>query len=113
MFGLFSRQLDWENEFEKEAMEHLQFEYLEDENEVGTNQKGKKGCITKLARKVKNRKAAKTHGLILVAGTAPELIGHYSNGKPKYKKRKNANDFNFDEECHTCQKDMVSQIEEY
>ena len=44
MFGLFSRQLDWENEFEKEAMEHLQYEYLEDENEVGTTQKGKKSA---------------------------------------------------------------------
>ena len=53
VFGSFSRQLDWENEFKKEAMERLWYEYLEDENEVGTKQRGKKGCIAKLARQVK------------------------------------------------------------
>jgi hypothetical protein len=33
-------------------------------------------------------KTAKTHGAILVGGVAPELVGTYNNGKPKYIKEK-------------------------
>lgn len=102
-------------------MEDLKYEYIdgENDNKTGSDQKGYKGCIAKLATKVKrevvktiNRKALKTHGVIIVAGTAPMIIGQYPNGKPKYKKRKNTSDFNFDETRHTATKSKVSEQSE-
>jgi hypothetical protein len=109
-FGVFYRKLDWENEFEMVAMEQLKYEYIDDDmDEVkGTNRRGNKGCIAKLATRVKrevvkliNRKTVKTHGIKVVAGTEPELISHYANGKPKYKKRTSASEnFNFDPTRH-------------
>jgi hypothetical protein len=103
-FGAFTKEVDWESEYEQQAMEKLKFEYLEDEQaqREGSNQRGNKGCIARLANKVKrdimktiNRKAAKTHGTILVSGCAPEIFGEYDNRKTKYKKRKGNSDFNF------------------
>ena len=105
-------------------MEKLKFEYLEDEQaqREGSNRRGNKGCIAKLAKKVKrdimktiNRKAAKTHGTILVSGCAPEIVGEYDNGKTKYKKRKGYSDFNFNELMHTkvCYKCFVTFVLPY
>jgi len=76
-------------------MEKLKYKYLEDDQaqQAGTNQRGNKGCIAKSATKVKreimkniNRKAAKTHGTILVSGSAPVILGEYESGKTKYKR---------------------------
>jgi hypothetical protein len=98
----------WESEYEQHAMENLKFEYLEDmqAQREGLNRRGNKGCIAKLAKKVErdivktiNRKAAKTHGTILVSFCAPEIVGEYNNGKTKYKKRKGNSDFNFNDPC--------------
>jgi len=91
-------------------MEKLKYKYLEDDQaqRVGTNQRGNKGCIAKLATKVKrdimkniNRKAAKTHGTILVSGSAPVILGEYESGKTKYQKRKDNAGFNFNENLST------------
>jgi len=123
-FGAFAKEVDWESEYEQQAMEKLKFEYLEDEQaqREGSNQRGNKGCIAKLAKKVKrdimktiNRKAAKTHGTILVSGCAPEIVGEYDNGKTKYKKRKGNSDFNFNELMHTkvCYKCFVIFVLSY
>ena len=106
-FGAF--EADWESVYEAMVLEKLQYQYLEDEQtqREGTDRRGNKGCVAKLARKVKrdvmkniNRRAHKTHRIILVAGHAPEIIGEYGDGKKKYKKRK-GNDFNFCEAIHT------------
>jgi hypothetical protein len=113
-FGVFFRQMDWENEFEVKAMEQLKYRYIEDDDNdegQGTQRRGNKGCVAKLATKVKrevvkciNRKTGKTHGIKVIAGTDPEILGTYANGKAKYKKRTSATDsFNFDPTLHTTQ----------
>ncbi len=89
-------------------MKNMRFKYLDDEKfqKEGTERRGNKGCIAKLATSAKrdivkriNRKARKTHGKKLVAGQQPEYtMGE--DGKKKYKKRKNNNDFTFNEEMH-------------
>jgi hypothetical protein len=88
----------------------LKYKYLEDDQaqRVGTNQRGNKGCIAKLAAKVKrdiikniNRKAAKTHGTILVSGSALVILGEYESGKTKYQKRKDNAGFNLNENLLT------------
>ncbi len=48
-----------------------------------------------------NRKAAKTHGTILVSGSALVILGEYESGKTKYQKRKDNAGFNFNENLHT------------
>jgi len=48
-----------------------------------------------------NRKAAKTHGTILVSGVHLKLSGCTKVGKTKYKKRKGNSDVNFNEDMHT------------
>jgi len=48
-----------------------------------------------------NRKAAKTHGTILVSGSAPVILGEYESGKTKYQKRKDNAGFNLNENLHT------------
>jgi hypothetical protein len=109
-YGTFAKGIDWESEYEIKAMEKLKYKSLEDDQaqQVGTNQRGKKGCIAKLATKVKrdimkniNRKAAKTHGTILGSGSAPVILGEYESGKTKYQKRKDNAGFNFNETLHT------------
>jgi hypothetical protein len=105
-FGSFWRQLDWENSLEKLVMKKMQFKYLDDENfqKEGTERRGNKGCVAKLATSAKkdivkriNRKTRKTHGKMLVADQQPEYtVGE--DGKKKYKKRKNNKDFKFNEE---------------
>jgi hypothetical protein len=107
-FGSFWRQLDWENSLEEQVMAKMRFKYLDDEKfqKEGTDRRGNKGCVAKLATSAKrdivkriNRKARKTHGKFLVAGQQPEYtVG--KDGKKKYKKRKNNCDFTFDKERH-------------
>jgi hypothetical protein len=46
-----------------------------------------------------NRKTRKTHGNFLVAGQQSEY-NVSEDGKKKYKKRKNNNDFSFNEKWH-------------
>jgi len=101
-FGSF--EINWESDFEEQAMKKLNYEYLEDEQSQreGSTRRGNKGCVAKLARNVKqevmkaiNQRVGKTHKTILVAGTAPEIIGEYENGKKKYGKRPGTSDFNF------------------
>lgn len=109
-YGAFAKDITWETEYEVQVMKKLNFRYLEQDptEVVGTDLRGNKGCIAKLARKVKrdvmknvNRRALKTHKTIICAGIKPEIIGEYENGKKKYKKRKNTAGFNFDETLHT------------
>jgi hypothetical protein len=113
-FGVFFRKLDWENTFEVEAMEQLQYQYIDDDDNdegKGTQRRGNKGCVAKLATKVKrevvkciNQKTAKTHGIKVVAGSDPKILGKYANGKTIYKKRTVAiESFNFDPDVHTKQ----------
>jgi hypothetical protein len=47
------------------------------------------------------RKAAKMHGMILVSGSAPVILGVNQSGKKKYKKKKNNEGFNFNKNLHT------------
>lgn len=109
-FGLFAQDGEWELDYEEKAMKKLNFQYMEDDRTLreGTDKRGNKGCIAKLARKVKrgimkniNRKAGGTHGRILVTGTAPVILGEYQRGKKRYKKRKTNAGFNFSESLHT------------
>jgi hypothetical protein len=62
-----------------------------------------------------NRKAAKTHGTILVSGCAPEIVGECNNGKTEYKKRKGNSDFNFNElmQPKVCYKCFVTFVLSY
>ena len=122
IFGVFALKLDWENEFEQHALRDLKYAYIDDDGDIikGTVRRGNKGCIAKLATKVKreivkcvNRKTGSTHQMILVSGTEPEVIGEYANGQPKYKKRTNENNFTFDEQRHCVHRaDKVSKQED-
>jgi hypothetical protein len=109
-YGAFAKDITWETEYEVQVMKKLNFRFLEQDptEVVGTDLRGNKGCIAKLARKVKrdvmknvNRRALKMHKTIICARIKPEIIGEYENGKKKYKKRKNTAGFNFDETLHT------------
>jgi hypothetical protein len=103
-YGIFARQLDWENFLEGKAMKKLKFTYIDDgRKKEGTDQRGNKGCVAKLATKVKqdilkqiNRRAKNTHGKMILAGRDPEYT--IVNGKEKKKKKNNSTEFSFDEE---------------
>jgi hypothetical protein len=109
-YGTFSKDIDWESEYKNKAMQKLKYKYLEDDQmqRPGLNQRGNKGCIAKLAAKVKwdimkniKRKVAKMHGMILVSGSAPVILAEYESGETKYKQRKDNAGFNFNKNLHT------------
>lgn len=112
--GTFENAFDWDTNMEQEAMDCLNFKYIEEGNKKGTDRRGNKGCVAKLATKIKrdmlksiNRQGKKTHGIKVTVGRETVITGEDSKGRKKYQRHtkgsKNDDGFGFSPTKHLIQ----------
>ena len=116
LYGKYRKKVDWDTQMEKEAMDCLKYKYAEagGGNKVGTDKRGNKGCVAKLATKIKrdlmkaiNRHCRKTHGKKVSSGRETNIIGIDSKGRKKYQRHK-GKQLTFEPEKHIIQVSVTS-----